>query len=286
MAASLLASCTLSEPETTDNDASTLRLTSLTEGGITVVKIDYDSQNRITEINFGNEDIYTLTYSGSSSVPTTIVAEEYDTYYYVNADDEYIWETKIAEKTKWTNIKADSSGLITSFSVNETRYHYESIWDEESGCETGLAATQFRESYDEKMFYDSNGHIVSYTVDDGITPLEITTFVWEDDLLVSAYDNDTENHENSEFEYSDVENVNLQWDLNNTIIGPLAITGFFGKAPKNFMKSSKEYYQGSLCDYYQYAYSLYDNGLIYQSKLYDTQYDDYDLFTYVYSTIK
>lgn len=258
-----LASCTVSEPDAPKGDASDLRLTGMTAYGIKFMDVEYDGQDRIVCINLGNSMIYNLTYSGNSQVPEQVTAEEYD-YTYTEDDEEV---TYLSSRDIWTDITTDGNGHITGF--RETEVNYER-YGSESGRSTGYS----------RFTYDSEGHLLSMTeTTDGISSTR--RYEWADGLLL-GYDESGDHPQSAVYAYSDVENVNLQWDPNNNTFGPMAITGLFGKAPAKFFKSETLFYNGYRDYSVQYSYTLLDNGLIHLARLYGDDEDGNVVFTFTY----
>ena len=124
-----------------------------------------------------------------------------------------------------------------------------------------------------------NGHLIR--VHDTDRDSDDRTFNWDGDLVMSVYDGEV----TLRLAYSDVENVNLQWDPNNEILGPMAITGFFGKAPARFVKSAE--FSDEYCERIQYSYSLLDNGLINMCRVLDSDDPEFEpVLNYIYEKVK
>lgn len=267
-------SCTLDEPSYPAGAASQMRLSSVSSYGITLMKWEYDKQNRVTEINVGNDIIYQFSYIGDSKSPDVISGKSYDYEYDYDKDK----EVRILDETwEWTGIKTDSDGHITYYDCTETIYRYNTT------PETTTSQVSLE--------YDSNGQII-LLADQSFDPFTMSTitdyvhFNWKNGLLVNRTDSGP-NPEIVTIEYSDVENPNRQWDPNNEMFGPIATTGFFGVAPKKFAKSSTSYYNGNY-DWpghvIQYSYNLLPNGLIRMSKVKDDN-DITVVMTYTYEKL-
>lgn len=260
LASLALASCTLSEPDSADGAASDVRLSALSSYGMTMVTVSYDKLDRITEINYAGESIYRLTYSDGSDRPTSIVNEDYDLYY---NDDTEKDERKISDLSVWTDIVYNPDGTIAAHNDRDTEYYYDGI---DGADETRVTTGRTSYAY-------ANGRLTRETsvTADPHTSRETTSvrnFTWENGLMTRWADASNEDHrEWAEYEYSDVDNVNLQWDPNMQIFGPLAITGLFGTAPEKFLKSEKIYRYQTVDEFNQYAYALLPNGLINLSKM-------------------
>lgn len=282
-----LQSCTVSEPDTPSGDASSLLLKQVTCFGIAVMDFDYDNQNRITRIEFGNESSYELTYeSGSTRVPSKIISSEYEDF---EVNDKP--ESAITERNIYTNIRANSAGMITSATVNTTYWDYDIVYaDDDMSKEVLKVTREYSDSPDHETWsYDSNGRLLSNTTVStdlsGHTITDVITYTWKNGNLVSATDHE---YENGFWEYSDVDNTTGQWDPNNQIIGPLAVTGLFGKAPAKFTKSCTRTETGNhpSSEAYQYAYALLDNGLINLANIYDSTEHVSMVLKFVYTEAK
>ncbi len=264
-----LASCTVSEPKAPAGDPESLQFTGISSFGMTLMSVEYDNYNRVTMINFGNEMIYEMAYASDSDViPVSVVSSEYEEGWDYDRD-KYVLQ--LSERDTWSNIHGDSYGKITGFDcVSE---HYDGD------------ATTYVEKWRQSYRYDLAGHIIQQRVVDTKGSVDEVTYEWENGLLMRYYDNDTDHHEVGVYEYSDVENVNLQWDPNNQALGPMAITGFFGKAPSRFLKSERITIGDYDNEYYQYAYTLHQNGLINMSKVVNED-DGTLVFNFLYKKVK
>lgn len=271
LASLFMCSCTVSEPDVPTGDPSKVRLTAVKSMGITLISVNYDKQGRITKINAGNDIVYNLSYEGTSAAPSEVVTLEYDTF---DVNDKEVRQ-KVSE-TVWTNIRVNSDGYITSCSISETDWDYDTEYDYNTG-KWGLTLRDTKnDKYDGTLFYH-NGHLIKSHDTDG----EESIYNWDGDLLMYVNDGDG----TLELEYSNVENVNLQWDPNNEILGPIAITGFFGKAPARFIKASK--FDGDYGEKIQYSYSLLDNGLINMCRVLDSDDPEYEpVLNYIYEKVK
>lgn len=265
------ASCTLDEPSYPEGAASQMRLTAVTSYGVTLMKWDYDKQNRVTKISVGGDLTYWFTYAGDSDIPSTISGEAYDYRYDYETDKDV---KVLDERWEWTDIKANSKGHITSYHCEET--------DDESGVMT-LSGTV-------TLTYNSNGELTRmedayYDSGDQTNYVDVYNYTWQNGLLMSKQEEATDHVETIINEYSDLDNTSRQWDPNNEIFGPVATTGLFGVAPKKFTKSSSIYHGlDSAPDVIQYAYTLLPNGLIRMSKVKDE--DELTVvMTYVYKKI-
>lgn len=281
VAAMALSSCTVSEPELPSGDASSMQLTAITVGGATIMAVDYDTQNRITKINYYNDFTIEISYGASTSTaPEQVVVTDYEDYW--DGDDTVTHLP--SEQETWTNIRTNADGYITYYDCSDISWR--EVYDPET-------QTNRREPYEQKSTesytYDADGHMtqnVLHDFDDFGNPQKlITTYTWKDGLLLSYADDDTDHNERAEFHYSDVENVHGQWEP-HTHLSALMITGLFGKAPAKFLKSETYYYQGIESETTQYSYALTDNGLIKYAKLLEQGEDMAIVMNYVYKTKK
>lgn len=276
-----LASCTISEPETSDGDASALRLKAVRQSGINIISFNYDTQNRVTKIKWADDMTYELTYEGSSRVPVKVVTTEYD-YEYVNGKDVRV----VSEIDTWTNIQSNSLGFIASVDVNEILYDYSVRWDD-YGNETLETVSEGEDNWRNELKYDSDGHLIQEINHNSDGTVDYHDYTWQNNLLIYATDNDPHYEESISYEYSDVENIQGQWDPNNQAYGPLAVTGLVGKAPSHFVKTENYYYQGHLESSAQYSYSLLPNGLINAGKYYDSEEEGIEVvLNFVYEKVK
>lgn len=270
LAALFMCSCTVSEPELPGGDPSKVRLVAVKSMGITLISVKYDKQGRISKINAGNEMVFDLSYDGISSTPSKIVTTEYDTY---DVNDKEVRQ-KVGE-TVWSNIHVNSDGYMTDCSVVETEYFFDVVYDYETGKDALVARGEETDRYNGTLTYH-NGHLVKSLDSDG----DCKTYNWDGDLLLSMVDNDGPS---ISYAYSDAENIHLQWDPNNEIIGPIAITGLFGKAPAKFTKSA-EFSDGERI---QYSYALLDNGLINMCRVLDSDDPKFEpVLNYIYEKVK
>lgn len=282
VAAMALSSCTVSEPELPSGDASSMQLTAITTGGLTIMKIGYDSSDRIESLNYANEFRVEFAYGTSTStVPETITVSEYEEYYTDN--DKY--ELRLSEQEVWTNIQSNADGFITYYDCKTTRWNYDNY-----NAETGETyATQTVERSTENCEYDAAGHLVKNVVcstdDLGHPQTDVTTYTWQDDLLTGYSDDDFQHHESATYDYSDVYNTHGQWDP-NTHFGPIMLSGLFGNAPAKFMKKETYYYQNIESETTQFSYALTENGLIKYAKILDGTGDLSLVMNYVYTLKK
>lgn len=259
----VMGSCTVSEPELPSGDGSSFRLKSITAMGLTVMKAAYDSSDRISSINFNGDFVYEFTYEGSSRVPSKIVYTEYD-------EDDSAEETKrvVSEVDTWTDIRANAGGCITAYKWSERNYYGERV-DLEEG--------------DATLTYDAANHLTNYrlhSTTNGTT--EDRKFNWSADGLLLSCD-DCDGYA-VYFTYSDVDNVNLQWDPFQSAVESLGITGFLGTAPSKFFKTQSDTPETNWSGTLQYAYTLLDNGLIRMGKYYDPDEGAEIVYNFVYET--
>lgn len=281
VAAMALSSCTVSEPELPSGDASSMRLSAITTGGMTLMKIGYDSSDRIESINYANEFRVEFDYGTSTStVPETITVLEYEEYYTEN--DKY--ELRLSEQEVWSNIQANADGFITYYDCQTTRW--EERYDYESGMYDRAPIT---EPSTESCDYDADGHLIRNVVRStdafGHPQTDVTTYTWHDNLLTGYADDDIQNHESATYDYSDVYNTHGQWDP-NTHFGPIMLSGLFGNAPAKFMKKETYYYQNIESETTQFSYALTENGLIKYAKILDGTGDLSLVMNYVYTLKK
>lgn len=258
-----LASCTLSEPDEVSGDAADLRFAGYTSYGVKLMAVSYDDNGRVTEIKRGSDYTYTLSYIGSSTVPSEIVCEEYASAYNSEEDKEVRY---LSEQSSWTGIQPKNGKYLGKFNVVNTYYA-----DYNASAETTYGTMEF--------IYDAEGHITQEIIIEttgGITDTKTRNFVWNNDGLLTEWRDGTgiSYKESAEYAYSDVENVRGQWDPNNNVFGPLTITGLLGNAPSRFMRSEKMFRSGSQTNFCQYAYVLMDNGLIKMAKMSGDDGDD------------
>lgn len=281
VAAMALSSCTVSEPELPSGDASSMQLTAITTGGLTIMKIGYDSSDRIESINYANEFRVEFAYGTSTStVPETITVSEYEEYYTDN--DKY--ELRLSEQEVWTNIQANADGFITYYDCKDTRW--EERYDYASNTYDRIPVTEL---YTESCDYDADGHLIKNVVrstdDLGHPQTDVTTYTWQDNLLTGYSDDDFQHHESATYDYSDVYNTHGQWDP-NTRFGPIMLSGLFGNAPAKFMKKETYYYQNIESETTQFSYALTENGLIKYAKILDGTGDLSMVMNYVYTLKK
>ncbi|MDE5901267.1 MAG: hypothetical protein K2H33_07940 [Muribaculaceae bacterium] len=267
------ASCTLDEPSYPDGAASQMRLSSVSSYGVTLMKWEYDKQNRVTEINVGRDMIYRFTYTGNSEIPSTISGESYDYYYDYETDKDVRYKNG---EWEWTEIKADSHGHITQYNCDETDF---SIDHEPSNTVSVV-----------KFTYDSNGQLTRmedtyYDYLQNRVVTDVDNYTWSNGLLLQRKEVSDDSHLLTNLcEYSDLDNPNRQWDPNNAILGPMGTTGFFGVGPKKFpsriQTDNGNYYTETI----QYAYTLLPNGLIRMSKVKDGD-DITVVMTYTYEKL-
>lgn len=276
-----LASCTISEPETSAGDASNMRLKAVKWGGMNMMSFKYDAQNRVTKIVYSDDITYELTYEGSNRIPVKVVTTEYG-YEYVNGKDVRV----VDEIDTWTNIKANSFGCIASVEVHEITNSY-SVKSDYDGNETLVKDSTEEDDWWNELKYDSAGHLIQEINHNSDGSRDINDYTWKNNLLTYSTDNDPDWEESISYEYSEVENIQGQWDPNNRTFGPLAITGLVGKAPSHFIKTEKYYYQGRLESNVQYSYSLLSNGLINAGKYYDSEEGEMEMvLNFVYEKVK
>lgn len=279
-----LTSCTLDDPNTSsDNSVSAeqLQLIGMAAYGLNMMDVSYDNNGRVSEIRFGADNTYTFEYQGSLNVPSTIRAEFYD-FYTVNGME----VKKLEEQDIYANIECNSNGLVTKWDYEETSYCYDINYDYDTEKETITEGINSKDTGTRTFEYDSDGHMVKQYSYDDISGYDVDDiYNWENDLLISYGETEDEDHRQwYEIEYSDVNNVHRQWDPNNEIFGPIAITGLFGKAPAKFIKSVTGYSGSYLDDTINYAYTLKENGLIDKCKV--SNYDDTMIYTLIYQKKK
>lgn len=244
LAMGMLSSCTLSEPSeagqsSTDASKMLLKQVSL-PFGFEKITFEYDSQNRITKIDYFGNLIYEINYeSNGSNLPSYIKTTEYGD------------NGQISCVTECTDLKFNSQNYLIGYNAKDTDYPYQ-------GNPTYFYSGTFEYS---------DGHMVSNIVDDESQILE-----WKNGDLIT---NKAVGDYVDSFSYSDVANIAGQWDPANTVFGPIACTGWFGKAPAHFMKSvnSREW-NSSESETTYYSYKLLSNGLISKMRLYHSE-DDY-----------
>lgn len=250
-------SCTLSEPKISESDQSTMLLKQVDMRGKSIFAFDYDSQNRIVNIKCYDYEEYKLTYPNTqSNIPSSIECLEYD-YYDINGEE----VRKVTEKDIWSDLRTDSDGRLMSFKNNITAYSYSVTTDE-------VTDRQIIIEYDPDTYvefneikYNSEGNMINVSSSDGSN----FTLEWRNgDLMnVIGYESSESSQDKYVFEYSDVINISGRWDaITNTVVGPIAVTGLFGKAPVHFVKSVKSYQGSDLFSHTAFSYNLFDNGLI------------------------
>ncbi len=267
----MFSGCTVSEPDMANGEPAKFRLVSVKSMGMTLISVNYDNQGRMTKINYGNEIVYEFSYEGTSTTPSEVVSLAYETY---DVNDKEV--RKLDTKTIWNNIHVNSDGYITGCSVKEWGWYYEDHYNYDTEKYELVLVSEDFDEYHGTIVYDNHGHIIDATaLGDGMT------YEWSGDLLMSASDDDI----TVRFTYSDVDNVNLQWDPNNEILGPIAISGFFGKAPAKFVKSAQ--FSGDMDEKIQYSYSLLDNGLINMCRVLSSDNDGFEpVLNYVYERVR
>lgn len=280
VASMALVSCTISEPETPKGEASNLRFKAMTSYGMTLISASYDTQNRITELNWAGDIVYVFSYEGTGRIPSAVMSTEYEEY---DVNDKTVSKPRIIEN--WSNIKANNDGYITSFSCIEKLIEWDTRWNDDTEKYELVNTGEHMDNWETTLTYD--GNYLTYRDDEYANgEHEVEEYTWTDGLLMSYTDNDPEYPEWGIYEYSDVDNVLGQWDPNNQAIGALGITGFFGKAPKKFMKSETQYRDDVKESFIQYSYALMENGLIKAVKIADTDEEATMVFNFVYEKVK
>lgn len=262
LAVLLLSSCTLSDPSEADGTPGSYRLKALSSYGLQVMKVSYDNLDRITEINYFGDMVYTLTYSGSSSVPTEVEMVEYDWYEDYETEKEVKY---ICNRSSWTDIEGNTNGFITALQEVETSY-------DRDGSILDVSASH-------RTFTYADRHLTNTWFDGDAEMM----YSWDNGLLTSCGEPLGEpNRELYTYTYSDTENDNLQWDPNNQAIGPIAITGLFGDAPTRFLKTETLSYSDGYSEKVQYSYSLLPNGLINAVRILDEYEEETVSFNFQY----
>lgn len=256
------ASCTVSEPA--EDGAATsagARLESLAFYGQKLVKVSYDSQNRVSEIRVGTPDEYDL-YRISYN-PLVVESEEWEEVSEWDPETgDYVEDVmKMRSKERWGNISLNDAGAIVSMTVTSTDYTVST--PDGSNVEVETEAV--------RCVYDAQGHLSRMTAG-----TDVTTLTWDAQgrLLTVEYVESDFDHNGSytgEWSYSNVANTRLQWDPMLPLVGPMQITGLFGKAPSYFVKSVSNHYPSGWTELIQFSYRVDDNGFIRQSV-----YADYD----------
>lgn len=251
----LLPSCTLEEPENNSGVPSAdALLQSITCHGRTVIYFDYDRENRIIRIITEDDEEFLLAYDGASREPSSIVIDQYDyAYEYSPSKDDEIEHRYLRYHEVMTDIHYNADGHISNCKVERTTtdLYWEKIYENGNWVlkkNERQDVTNWTTSYE----YDNHDHLISIRESDG----ETFCLTWENGLLLSF----ASDYVYKSFSYSATRNASLTWDPIHCPLGPLAITGIYGKAPEKFLK---EY------DYIQIAYSLFDNGLIHMAKSYE-----------------
>lgn len=272
------ASCTVDEPSMPEGDASQLQLSATTSYGLTLSKWEYDDLDRLTEISFG-DIVYSISYVGNTNRPDSIITTIYD---YIEVNDKMI--RVVDEVDRWSDIGVTAAGYIAGYRSVDVDYDIHVGWDYEADREIIESITPYTETSLVTLSYDAAGHLVeeleSGYDNNGNMTSTLTTFDWQNGLLVYICDSDDDHRESKKFEYSDVDNVQFQWDPNNQAFGPLATAGFFGKAPSKFLSKVSTYYNEQLDEESYYAYTLLPNGLIRMAKM--TEEDETIVMTFVY----
>lgn len=257
----LTVSCTVSEPESdgtpTGNNA---RLVSLSYYGINFMKVSYDRQGRVTEIRTGGSEEYDL-YQFSYD-PFEVMCEEWgEVTHYDETTGAWTNSTELRERDRWHDIKLSTSGYITAMHVTSVDYTV-------AGMPEGDASTSHVLCH-----YDDEGHLTRINADS-----DVTVCHWDPQgrLTSVEYTESDADHNGSykaTWEYSSFPNTHLQWDPMLPLVGPVQITGIFGKAPSYFVKSVvTQYTNQQYTEEMQFSYRLNSNGFVSQS-LYGDEYD-------------
>lgn len=235
-----LGSCSLAEPEEANGNPDSMQLSEIRCFGLKFLDIDRDVQGRITTITFTNEERFVLDYVGSSTTPSTIVITSWEESY----DDNDHSTLVIDEESTWTNIRTNAAGCIVSYDYSTT-YKY-------TGHDNGSC----------NLTYNSKNQLIREVDTDGT----VYDYVWDNDCMMRIIE---DGETDVAFEYSDVENVNRQWDPLLSFKPMLNVTGLFGVAPKMFAKKTQDREITV-----QTAYSLLPNGLINHLKTVEVDKDE------------
>lgn len=275
----IMTGCTLSEPKQSEENANDLLLTSVSTYGLTIMKFDYDNQNRIKEINVSDGVKYTFKYNGNNRTPSEIESWEYE-YYYLDGKE----EKKIEYHSLWTNIQSDSNGYIVRLDAEDTDYSYNEEMDQNTG-DLYVKETTTTDIGVNTFIYNSKGQLTeSVYWDKGDEKNADHTYInWENDLITWSGDGPGVDHRQYiTFDYSNVKNVTGQWDPNNEIFGPIAVSGFFGPAPSKYIKAANMFYSNHLEEVITYSYNVGSNGLIKSARVMEDE-TDLIVFNFNYS---
>lgn len=259
--AMLTVSCTVSEPDSTGTPTGTdARLVSLSYYGINLMHVSYDGQGRVTEIRTGDPeeyDLYRFSYD-----PFEVVNEEWGrvSRYDENAG---VWVdvTELRERDRWHDVKLSTSGHITAMHVTSVDYTVADMPEGDASTEHVLC------------HYDDEGHLTRIN-----SGSDVTVCHWDPQgrLTSVEYTEGDADHNGSytaEWKYSSFANTHLQWDPMLPLVGPVQITGLFGKAPSYFVQSVvTQYTHQQYVEKTQFSYRLNSNGFVSQS-LYGDEYD-------------
>lgn len=244
----VLQGCTLREPDDPveslrDADGVLIKEVS-TPSGREKITFEYDQIGRCTHINWFGETEYEIFYSNPlTPKPYRINEIEYGEFSLGGVTvkrPRYI--------TKWKALRFNSDDCLEHFYATEYIYDYRLN-------EKGEERVSYKlDTYNGSYYYDNTGRLTSSVIDD-----ETSSIIWNDgDLAYIEEDNPYV----LTFTSSDVENTAGQWDPLNEVMGPLACTGWFGKAPAHFLKSETYSNEGSPVSSQNYSYKLYTNFLI------------------------
>ncbi len=257
----LAVSCTVSEPDSTDIPVgSDARLVSLSYYGMNLMHVSYDAQRRVTEIRVGDPEEYDL-YKFSYD-PFEVVCEEWgNVSHYDENTGEWINSIELRERDRWHDVKLSTSGYITAMHVTSVDYTV-------AGMPEGDASTSHVLCH-----YDDEGHLTRINADS-----DVTVCHWDPQGRLTSVeyteaDTDHNGSYKATWEYSSFPNTHLQWDPMLPLVGPVQITGIFGKAPSYFVKSVvTQYTNQQSTEEMQFSYRLNSNGFVSQS-LYGDEYD-------------
>lgn len=257
----LTVSCTVSEPESdgtpTGNNA---RLVSLSYYGINFMKVSYDRQGRVTEIRTGGSEEYDL-YQFSYD-PFEVMCEEWgEVTHYNETTGAWTNSTELRERDRWHDIKLSTSGYITAMHVTSVDYTVADMPEGDASTSHVLC------------HYDDEGHLTRINADS-----DVTVYHWDPQGRLTSVeyteaDTDHNGSYKATWKYSSFANTHLQWDPMLPFLGPVQITGIFGKAPSYFVQSVvTEYTNQQYTESAQFSYRLNSNGFVSQS-LYGDGYD-------------
>lgn len=207
-----MTACTLDDPDDSASIGSNSRLSSLTTGGLQLVRYEYDSQGRLTEIvNSYDDERLTISYS-----PFQMEILSYD-----YSDDNGI--RYVSDRLTYTNAKFNTAGFITQCDMTE-----ESYFDATDEMPTTNSCTTY-------LSYTSKNQISRATYSDDP---EYTIYEWDKNGdLVCIKDSDSDGSDDIKISYCGAQNIKGLWSYFFVANSLEFASAFFGVAPAYLPKS-------------------------------------------------